>query len=55
MAERSLARWLAGRGFRPLVVDWGELSAVERRFTLTDYILGRLGGALAAVNLATVR
>ena len=45
-AERSLARWLAGRGFRPLVVDWGDPSAVERRFTLTDYILGRLGGAL---------
>ena len=45
-AERSLARWLAGRGFRPLVVDWGDPSAVERGFTLTDYILGRLGGAL---------
>ncbi len=44
--ERSLARWLAGRGLRPLVVDWGNPSAVERRFTLTDYILGRLGGAL---------
>ena len=44
--ERSLARWLGERGFRPLVVDWGDPSAVERRYTLTDYILGRLGGAL---------
>ncbi len=50
LSERySLLRWLAGQGFRPYLVDWGSLGAEERRFTLTDYVAGRLEAALDAV------
>jgi polyhydroxyalkanoate synthase len=48
-ADRSLLRWLAGRGLRPLLVDWDRPGPEERGFTLTDYIAGRLEGALDAV------
>jgi polyhydroxyalkanoate synthase len=44
----SLVRYLAGRGLRPLLVDWGAPGEVERAFTLTDYIAGRLEQALEA-------
>jgi len=44
--ERSLARWLAQRGLRPLLVDWDRPGELERGFTLTDYIAGRLESAL---------
>src|SRR6185369_6108188 len=44
--ERSLLRWLAGAGVRPLLVDWGKPGEVEATFTLTDYIAGRLEDAL---------
>lgn len=43
----SMLRWLAGQGLRPLLLDWGWPGEVERRFTLTDYIAGRLERALA--------
>ncbi|MCG8691033.1 MAG: alpha/beta fold hydrolase [Minwuiales bacterium] len=52
MQDRSLVRWLAGLGFRPLVVDWGDLGETERQFDLTDYIDGRLGRALDAAVAA---
>ncbi len=45
-AERSLLRWLAAQGLRPLLVDWGRPLAEERTFSLTDYIAGRLEQAL---------
>ncbi len=45
----SMLRWLAGQGFRPLLLDWGWPGAAERRFTLTDHIAGRLDRALAAI------
>lgn len=45
-ADRSLLRWLAGQGLRPLLVDWGRPLEMERCFTLTDYIAGRLERAL---------
>lgn len=45
---KSLMRWLAGQGFRPLLLDWGTPGPLERRFTLTDYIAGRLERALDA-------
>ncbi|HMK68786.1 MAG TPA: alpha/beta fold hydrolase [Stellaceae bacterium] len=48
MAEKSLLRWLAARGFRPLLVDWGKPEALERKFALTDYVAGRLEAALEA-------
>ncbi len=51
--KRSLLRTLAGRGFRPFLVDWGPPGAIERAFTLSDYIAGRLERALdTAVDLA---
>jgi len=45
---RSMLRWLAGQGVRPLLLDWGWPGEVERRFTLTDYVAGRLERALTA-------
>jgi poly(3-hydroxyalkanoate) synthetase len=46
----SLLRWLAGRGIRPLLLDWGWPEDAERRFTLTDYVAGRLERALTAAR-----
>src|SRR5690606_37041581 len=45
-------RWLAARGFRPFLVDWGAPGAAERQFDLTAYVVARLEPALEAV-LAT--
>jgi polyhydroxyalkanoate synthase len=45
---RSMLRFLAGQGTRPLLLDWGWPGAAERGFTLTDYIAGRLERALMA-------
>lgn len=42
MPGRSLLRWLAAEGFRPYLLDWGAPGPLERRFSLTDYIAGRL-------------
>ncbi|WP_240782653.1 alpha/beta fold hydrolase [Roseococcus sp. SYP-B2431] len=50
----SLMRHLAGRGFRPLLLDWGWPGPVERRFTLTDHIAGRLERALTAAPAGLV-
>ena len=47
--DASLLRFLAAAGFRPLLLDWGWPGERERRFTLTDYIAGRLDRALAFV------
>jgi len=46
MDGHSMLRWLAGQGLRPLLLDWGWPGEVERRFTLTDYVAGRLERAL---------
>jgi polyhydroxyalkanoate synthase len=48
-AERSLLRFLCRRGFRPFLVDWDRPGPRERRFTLGDYVIGRLGTALDKV------
>jgi polyhydroxyalkanoate synthase subunit PhaC len=45
---KSLLRFLADAGLRPLLVDWGRPGPAERRFALTDYIAGRLVRALEA-------
>lgn len=56
LSERlSLMRYLAGRGLRPLVVNWDRPGSVERTFTLTDYIAGRLEAALDQVLALTGR
>jgi polyhydroxyalkanoate synthase len=46
--DNSFLRFLAGRGIRPLLVDWGSPGETERRFDLTHYIAGRLEAALEA-------
>ncbi len=51
--RRSLMRDLAGRGIRPLLVDWGAPGGAEKDFGLDDYVTRRLEPALdAAVALA---
>ena len=53
MRGHSMLRFLAAHGLRPLLLDWGWPGTVERGFTLTDYIAGRLERAMeAAVALA---
>jgi len=47
--DRSLLRALAAAGTRPLLVDWGAPGDLERGFSLTDYIAGRLEQALDRV------
>ena len=44
----SLCAWLKGRGWRPLLLDWGPPGATEAGFDLDAYILGRLRPALDA-------
>ncbi len=53
MPGHSMLRWLAAHGVRPLLLDWGWPGELERPFTLTDYVAGRLERALvAAAGLA---
>jgi len=47
-ADRSLLRYLAARGIRPLLVDWDRPGDEERGFDLTAYIAGRLEAAFEA-------
>ncbi|MBC7801508.1 MAG: alpha/beta hydrolase, partial [Gemmatimonadaceae bacterium] len=51
---RSMMRWLAAHGVRPLLLDWGWPGSVERGFTLSDYIAGRLLRAVSAVGPAVL-
>lgn len=46
--EASFLRFLAARGHRTLLLDWGWPGEAERGFGLTDVIAGRLERALAA-------
>lgn len=48
MPGGSMLRFLAGQGVRPLLLDWGWPGEVERGFSLTDYVAGRLERAMAA-------
>jgi poly(3-hydroxyalkanoate) synthetase len=49
----SMLRWLAAQGVRPLLLDWGWPEETERRFSLTDYVAGRMERAMtAAARLA---
>lgn len=52
LPERSFLRHLAGRGLRPLVVDWDAPGRRERDFDLTDYVAGPLDSAFAAATRA---
>ena len=46
--RRSLMRYLADNGIRPLLMDWGPPGPAERGFGLTEYTAGRLQAALMA-------
>ena len=50
---RGLVSHLVRAGYDPYTVDWGRPGEVERGFDLTDYVAGRLEGALDAVLDAT--
>jgi polyhydroxyalkanoate synthase subunit PhaC len=52
LPDKSLLRFLAAAGLRPLLVDWGKPGALERGFTLTDYVAGRLERAAESVAAA---
>ena len=54
-ARKSLLRYFAERGLRPLLVDWGRPGAAERDFALTDYIAGVLERALDRTMAITGR
>lgn len=55
MPGRSLMRWLAEQGIRPLLLDWGAPGEACRDYTLTDYICGPLEEAvLRAARLGPV-
>lgn len=49
MEGGSMLRWLTAEGLHPYLLDWGWPGEVERHFTLTDYIAGRLERAMAAI------
>jgi len=48
LPSRSLMQWLARRGFRPLLLDWGVPGEAEREFGIGDYVMRRLLPALSA-------
>jgi len=50
MPGKSLMRYMAAEGLQPLLLDWGYPGPIERRFTLTDYVAGRLERALVAIG-----
>ena len=45
-ADRSLLRYLATSGFRPLLVDWGTPGPADLQKSLDDYVVGDLASAL---------
>jgi hypothetical protein len=49
MPDASMLRWLAAQGAHPYLLDWGWPGEAERKFTLTDYIAGRLERAIAVI------
>jgi polyhydroxyalkanoate synthase len=53
--RRSLMRYLASKGLRPFLVDWGTPGPAEKKFGLDDYVAGRLVRMLEAVLLAAGR
>jgi poly(3-hydroxyalkanoate) synthetase len=50
LPDHSMLRFLATQGVRPLLLDWGFPDEVERRFSLTDLVAGRLLRAMASLG-----
>jgi polyhydroxyalkanoate synthase subunit PhaC len=55
LPERSLLRWLAAQGLRPVLLDWGAPGPEEAGFDLQDYGAERLRPALEALVAAAGR
>jgi polyhydroxyalkanoate synthase subunit PhaC len=55
LPERSLLRWLAARGLRPVLLDWGEPGPEERGFDLAAYGAERLLPALETLTAVAGR
>jgi polyhydroxyalkanoate synthase len=49
LPQASMLRWLTAQRIHPYLLDWGWPGEAERKFTLTDYIAGRLERAIAAI------
>lgn len=49
-ARRSLLRWLAARGVRPYLIDWGTPGEEERGFDLDAYVARRLVPLIEALG-----
>jgi polyhydroxyalkanoate synthase len=49
MEGGSMLRFLSGQNMHPYLLDWGWPGEVERQFSLTDYIAGRLERAMANI------
>ena len=47
--DGSMLGWLGGKRVHPYLLDWGWPGEAERKFTLTDYVAGRLERAIAAI------
>ena len=48
-AGRSMLRFLAAHGLHVLLLDWGWPDTLERTFSMTDYVVGRLERALESL------
>ena len=48
LPDRSMLRWLAAQGVRPLLLDWGWPGPAERAMTLAGVVTGPLERAIAA-------
>ncbi|MGN6269131.1 MAG: alpha/beta hydrolase [Sphingomonas sp.] len=53
-AERSLLRWLAGQGVRPLLVDWGAPSPEERDLDVSGHVETLLLPLIDALDMRPV-
>jgi polyhydroxyalkanoate synthase len=53
--ERSMLRWMAGRGLRPVLLDWGDPGAAEAGYDLDAYGARRLVPALSHLREITER
>jgi polyhydroxyalkanoate synthase len=48
--DRSLLRWLAGQGVRPMLVDWGQAGPGERDLDITGHVERLLLPLIAALD-----
>ncbi len=54
LPDRSMLRWLAAQGLRPMLLDWGWPGDAERAMTLGEIIIGPLDRAIAAAGVPVV-